>query len=68
MLIHARDNTRADFDVAKTMAGRLSNLDKVAEFVAIEFGGHDLENLEARKTILAALASFLARHNSDDAS
>jgi len=36
------------------------NLDKPHEYIEIELGGHSMRNESARRTILAALESFLA--------
>jgi len=60
LIIQAKDDTRVHADQGRRMAKRLRRLKKSVEYVEVEFGGHTMDNEEARTTILRSLEGFLA--------
>lgn len=62
LVIQSADDTRVHAVQGRGMADRLRKLDKDVEYVEIDFGGHFVQNVAGRTTILASLEAFLARH------
>jgi dipeptidyl aminopeptidase/acylaminoacyl peptidase len=62
LIIQAKDDTRVHEVQGRSMARKLRQLGKQVEYVEIEFGGHSMENEQARHVILKSLDSFLLQH------
>ncbi len=62
LLIQADDDVRVHKEQAERMAKQLRKLKKPVEHVAIELGGHSMDNSAARALILKNLEQFLNTH------
>jgi dipeptidyl aminopeptidase/acylaminoacyl peptidase len=62
LIIQSVDDTRVHKEQGRGMAKRLRDLGKPVEYVEIEFGGHGMGNVAARRQILESLETFLAEN------
>lgn len=62
MLIHGRDDWRADFEHAVRMKEALEDADTPVEWLELRGEGHGIYNQETRREVYGKLLEFLARH------
>lgn len=62
LIIQSVDDTIVHKEQGREMAKRLGDLGKHVEYVEIEFGGHSMRNVPARRQILESLEAFLGKN------
>ena len=62
MLIHGKDDWRADFEHAKRMREALEDAGKSVEWLELRGEGHGIYNAETRGEVYGRLLAFLERH------
>jgi dipeptidyl aminopeptidase/acylaminoacyl peptidase len=66
LIVQAADDARVPNDQGSRMAQRLKRLKKSHEYVEVELGGHNMDNVAARRVILQSLERFIGNNLGND--
>lgn len=62
LLIHGRDDWRADYEHALQMKKALGKVGKQMEWLSLKREGHGVSDEETRKEVYERILAFLGRH------